>query len=134
MRLHRGRNNCGSAAVPNVVVNSTATVTFEALRAYDEPSGGGNGDGVIDVADAIWGRLRLWVDQNHDGISQPVETSPVHRNGVSSISLSYTINESADEMGNVHRLRGSYRRRIVGDGPAWYEQMPMHDVFFRTIR
>jgi hypothetical protein len=113
---------------------SRASDGFEALRAYDLPSAGGNGDGVIDVADAIWGRLRLWVDRNHDGSSQPDETGPIHRYGVEWISLNYTTYESADEKGNVHRLRGSYRRRIVGDGPARYEPMPMHDVFFRTIQ
>jgi hypothetical protein len=106
---------------------------FEALSAYDQPSGGGNGDGVIDVADAIWGRLRLWVDRNHDGASQPDETGPVHRYGVGWLSLDYIVDQSPDEMGNVHRLRGSYLRRVVSDGPARYERMPMDVVFFRRL-
>jgi hypothetical protein len=113
---------------------SRASDGFEALAAYDRPAGGGNSDGVVDVADAIWGRLRLWVDRNHDGLSQPDETGPIHRYGIAWISLSHTIDDSVDDMGNIHRLRGSYRRRVVGDGPVRYEPMLMHDIFFRTIR
>jgi hypothetical protein len=48
---------------------------FQALRAYDLPAFGGNGDGVIDRRDAVWDSLRLWVDSNHDGLSQPHEFS-----------------------------------------------------------
>src|SRR5947209_10400579 len=38
---------------------------FVALGRYDE-----NQDGVIDKSDRIWNSLLLWVDRNHDGISQ----------------------------------------------------------------
>jgi len=102
---------------------------FEALRMYDQVLAGGNADGQLDVGDAIWGRLRIWVDENHDGRSQPTETGPIHRYGVVSISLNYIIDNTPDVMGNIQRFRGRYLRRSVGNGVR-YEELALHDVFF----
>jgi len=46
---------------------------FRALAVYDDPKNGGNGDGAIDARDAVWKSLRVWVEGNHGGISQPEE-------------------------------------------------------------
>lgn len=62
--------------------NPFADNGFEALRKHDE-----NGDGLIDQADTIFPRLRLWHDLNGDGGAQPNELVRLADAGVRSIDL-----------------------------------------------
>jgi hypothetical protein len=87
---------------------------FEALAIYDQQAQGGNGDDVIDANDAVWNRLRVWVDSNHDGICDPGEVSPLHKYGVEGIALSATRTTAVDSHGNGHFLRSHYWRRVGG--------------------
>jgi hypothetical protein len=75
-----------------------------ALAVYDEPSNGGNGDGVIDAKDAIYSELLLWIDSNHDGISQPSELHHLAEMNVTSIPLTYTHRSYKDDDGNNFRF------------------------------
>jgi hypothetical protein len=58
-----------------------------ALAIYDNPARGGNSDGRIDPADAIFDQLKVWVDRNQDGRSQPEELHSLADHGIRSISL-----------------------------------------------
>jgi hypothetical protein len=100
---------------------------FAALAIYDLAANGGNGDGMIDSRDAIFSSLRLWIDDNHDGICQPEEMYTLPSLGVNSISLNYKEDRRTDQFGNVFR----YRAQINSGDPAGTGRMA-YDVFFVT--
>lgn len=98
---------------------------FLALAVFDKQNNGGNGDGVIDHKDVVFSRLRLWVDANHDGISQAQELHNLPELGVFSLSLSYRASSREDRFGNMFRYRAminpSINRQEPKDGRWAYD-------------
>jgi hypothetical protein len=82
-----------------------ATNGFEALAYYDRPGYGGNGDGVIDSRDAVWTQLQLWIDWNHNGVSESNELYDLEDFDVWRIWLEYREINRSDAYGNVFRLQ-----------------------------
>jgi hypothetical protein len=80
---------------------------YIALAEFDKPEMGGNGNGFIDPGDAIWGRLRLWIDENHDGVSQPWELHPLEWAHITRIGLEYVRSNWQDAHGNLFRFLGT---------------------------
>lgn len=78
---------------------------FLALAEFDKPENGGNADGIIDEHDAVFSHLVLWIDENHDGISQPNELHSLSEFGITSLSLNYKVLGRKDEYGNYYHFR-----------------------------
>lgn len=91
---------------PQEIVKDHPANGFRALAVYDQPDHGGDGNGTIDAHDAIWEKLRVWIDRNHDGISQPGELHSLEAVGVEKISLHYQASPMVDRYGNQFRYKG----------------------------
>jgi hypothetical protein len=99
-----------------------------ALAKWDLKENGGNGDGIIDFHDAVWPRLRLWIDANHDGIAQPDELHSLPELGVLSISLKYSDDQYQDAFGNWFHYKAALNPNPL-DGTSKDGRLT-YDVFF----
>ncbi|MBR8140854.1 S8 family serine peptidase [Burkholderia sp. AU19243] len=73
---------------------------FGALEGVDS-----NRDGVVDCNDAIWSKLRVWVDANHDGKSDRGELKTLDELGITEINVK-PISRASGETQNGNEVIG----------------------------
>lgn len=93
---------------------------FLSLAKYDD-----NRDGKISAADAIYAKLRLWSDKNHNGISEASELASLESAGILAIELDYVELVERDSHGNEIRQRSlvqfADKVRVIVD--AWLRRI-----------
>ncbi len=76
---------------------SKSSSGFEALADLDE-----NGDGIIDADDLEFVNLKVWIDENHNGLSEISELKTLSELGIVSIRLDFSeTNRTDDETGTL---------------------------------
>lgn len=79
---------------------------FQALAEFDD-----NADGKIDANDAIFSQLRIWRDENGNGVSGFDEMHTLQTMGIKSLGLSSTDTNIIDPAGNTQLRMGSYEKQ-----------------------
>ena len=92
---------------------------FLALAEYDEAANGGNGDRMIDHKDAIYVSLRLWQDNNHNGVSEATELHSLSAGNVATIEVDYKLSKKTDEHGNQFRYRAKVKNGKGEQAGRW---------------
>jgi hypothetical protein len=123
---------------PLILEGRNAPNGFVGLAQYDQRQLGGNDDGSITDADAIWPQLRLWLDLNADGIAQPGEMRTLRGEGITALDTIPRIRKYVDEAGNIIPFWAWATRRAlpgrVGLGRVDQGRAMMVDVFFKQLR
>jgi hypothetical protein len=80
---------------------------FDALLLAEGPTYGPSApDGIIDARDVVFSKLRLWLDRDHNGVSDPTELVPLGDAGVIAIETAYRKLPFRDRHGNRFSLAG----------------------------
>ncbi len=96
---------------------------YLALAVFDDPANGGNGNGAIDPEDSVFDHLLLWIDANHNGVSEPEELHSFRDMGIFRIDLKYKASNYTDANGNRFR----YKAKMLDAASKWREDS--YDVF-----
>ena len=91
----------------NLQTNNTTLAKhgYEALANLDS-----NNDGVIDINDKDFNKLRIWQDINKDGVSQTNELKTLDELNIKSLNLNYNeVNQDLRD-NNTLTLKGSYTK------------------------
>ena len=102
---------------------------YEALAEFDLYENGGNGDGVLDSADAVFSLLMLWTDSNTDGVNEHHESQGISAAGVLSLNLDYQHSRRTDKHGNQFRYISDGKIEVKGRAKT----LLTTDVFLRNL-
>jgi len=126
-QIDSGRELFGEATVL-VNTREKAEHGYAALAQYDS-----NKDGKIDSLDAIYPKLKLWFDINHDGRSQPHELRSLSQTEVKAISLNYSevpAQQQIQTFGTPEPNVVKYQARFFGPKACGVKGCASYDVYF----
>lgn len=112
---------------PMILEGRNAPNGFVGLAQYDARELGGNDDGLITEADAIWPQLRIWVDLDADGVATYAEMRTLKSYGITALETIPKFRRYVDAAGNLIPL-WAWAMQTVRPGRAL-----MVDVFFRML-
>jgi len=112
---------------PLILEGRSAPNGFVGLAQYDSRQLGGNDDGLITDADAIWPQLRIWIDLDADGVSTIQEMRTLGSLGITALETIPKLRKYFDEAGNVIPYWAWAMQRTR---PG---RVLMVDVFFRQL-
>ena len=121
-KIDNGNELFGNHTVSNTTYGYTddkAVNGYEALKVYDI-----NQDNVIDEKDEIFNKLKIWKDQNSNGVTDEGELSSLSDNDIKSIDLNYK-ETMIDE--NLNAVRQS-SKVTLNDGST----LDANDVWFKV--
>jgi hypothetical protein len=100
---------------------------YDALLLTEGPTYGlSKPDRIIDAHDAVFARLQLWLDRNHNGLSEAEELMPLEQAGIVAIRTDYKEESRRDQYGNRFSLKGT----AVFRGPQGQPiERNIYDVF-----
>lgn len=130
-RSGNGRVDDGSelfgVGTPLVLSGRHSPNGFVGLAQYDLRELGGNDDGWITEADAVWPQLRIWLDSNADGVSTLDEMRSLRSYGITALETIPKIRKRVDDAGNVI----PYWAWALQQGRSG--RATMVDVFFKQL-
>src|ERR1051325_7290947 len=92
---------------------------FLALAEFDTDANGGNGDGVINGQDAVFSRLRLWQDSNHNGMVDTGELHTLASQNIKELEFDFKESKRTDQFGNEFRYRAKVKDTQEGKIARW---------------
>lgn len=108
-RIDNGRELFGNYSPQSKPAHGVGANGFLALAEYDKTQNGGNQDGVLSQLDAVFSRLRLWRDGNHNGVAEIDELRTLVELQVHIIELDYKESKQIDAYGNKFRYRAKIK-------------------------
>lgn len=112
---------------PMVLEGRNAPNGFVGLAQYDQRQLGGNDDGLITEADAIWPQLRVWLDRDANGIATHDEMRSLRSQGITALETIPKLRRHVDAAGNIIPFWAWAQRGASG-------RALMVDVFFKVLR
>jgi len=122
--IDSGKELFGEATIVNKT-GKKAKDGYAALAQYDS-----NKDGFIDSKDAIYSKLVVWFDRNHDGKTNSDELVSLAQSEVTRIALKHTRLKDAERFENGNEMRTT--AKFWGPAQCGSSGCNSYDVYFST--